>query len=158
MPMMASAHSRTGTPDSGRLSSRRRSASVRVGSSASSHSTISAPVADVDHGSETATAMASPSATFTRRMRHAPAANVMGVASAIDRPTMTLRLQNLPGFAVELRQSAARAHVIAAQHVFEPAFVLRQVGAIGGRVPQMQHAGGKAPVLAPDAGVQEADD
>ena len=63
MPTAASTHSRTGKPPAAVKSSRRMSATANVGSTATSHRTIRTTLVDVDHGSDTTTATASPSAT-----------------------------------------------------------------------------------------------
>src|SRR5262245_22011012 len=69
MPNAANVQSRTGRPPAAEVASRRTATGSRVGTTATSHSTASILVADVDHGSDNATAAASPSA---RRARRAP--------------------------------------------------------------------------------------
>ena len=69
MPSTPSRTSRTGKPPAAVVSSRRDSAfHSSVGMSAISHSTSRMLVADVDHGSDTATATASPSAATVSRV------------------------------------------------------------------------------------------
>ena len=69
MPSAANAHSSTGRPPAGVMTSRRTAARSSVGSTAISHSTSRMPVALVDHGSDIATATASQSAASASRAR-----------------------------------------------------------------------------------------
>ena len=61
IPTAASTQSRTGKPPAAVASSRRTEATSNVGSTAISHAAMRMPLADVDHGSDTATATASQS-------------------------------------------------------------------------------------------------
>src|SRR5690242_19297402 len=54
------------------------------------------------------------------------------------------------------RQAARGPDVVTAHHGFELALVAFEIGAIDLGVPQMQHAGGEASVLAADTGVEQA--
>src|SRR5437899_11533704 len=72
MPMAPSAQSSTGRPPAADSSSRRTEAASRVGTSAMSQSTIRMELAEVDHGSETATAVTSPSAICPSRGARTP--------------------------------------------------------------------------------------
>src|SRR5262249_54339357 len=142
------ARSSRGSRPAAENSSRFSDAASRVGASAISHSTTRMDVAEVDHGSDTATAVASPSATSASRMRRFTAA-----ASGLRSNMVVADLGRFP----QHRKAALRLHAIARQHLREPRLVLRQLGAVGLRVPEMDDAGREPPVLAAHAGMQQPD-
>src|SRR3954466_13136445 len=55
------------------------------------------------------------------------------------------------------REAAQRADTIRLQQIIEPGAVGGKLRAVSFPVPQMQHAGGKTPVLAPHAGMEKTD-
>ena len=67
------------------------------------------------------------------------------------------RLGSVVGF-VAPRQSAPRLDAVAADDLGEAALVAVEAGAVGLAVPQVQHAGGEASVLAANAGTDQADE
>ncbi len=93
-------------------------------------------VAEVDHGSDTATATISQSA-----MR----ASLRPIEAGHPLPRACGRAA---AAGCSAGQAALRANVVAGDDVRELAFVLRQRAAVGFRVPQMQDAGREHAVLA----------
>src|SRR5271169_2758957 len=69
MPTAPSSHNKTGKPPAGVSTSRRTIAASKVGTKVSSHTTRRIEVADVDHGSDTATPTAAQSAIWASRLR-----------------------------------------------------------------------------------------
>src|SRR5262249_42657699 len=69
MPIAPSTHRSTGRPPAADRTPRRTAAPSKTGRSVMSQSTTSMPVAEVDHGSETATAATNPSAMGASRTR-----------------------------------------------------------------------------------------
>ncbi len=63
MPTAASTHNSTGSPPAADATSRRTRSTLIVGRTAAGQSTMRMPVAEVDHGSDTATPTASQSAS-----------------------------------------------------------------------------------------------
>src|SRR5581483_10898071 len=55
------------------------------------------------------------------------------------------------------REAAQRANAVAAYHVVEPRLILRKAAAVALAMPEMEHAGREAPVLAPHPGVDQPD-
>src|SRR5262249_18797454 len=151
MPMAPSAHRSSGRPPAADSTSRRTEEGSRVGTSAMSQSTIRMLVAEDDHGSETATAGASPAAIGTSR--GARARWFMTIDSGL-RPDMVLILAvifaDLGSFA-QRRQAALRAHTVALQHRRKPRVVGSQLRTVDLRMPEVDDAGREASVLATQA-------
>src|SRR5262245_8639937 len=157
MPSAPAPHSSTGRPPAGDKSSRRNAAASTVGTKARSHSTIRIAVAEVDHGSDTATATTSPSATWpSRRARRL---ELMSGESRLRPDMAIMRLVALAemGGCAQCRQAELRARAVAVQYLIEPRVVRGQLRSIRLRVPQMDDTGGEAPVLTPQAAMQQAD-
>src|SRR5262249_45346438 len=115
-------------------------------------------VAEVDHGSDTATAAASPSAIWPRRGARRPEVAGCDSRSGADMLVMFVFVCSEPGSCVELRQSALRARAPAVQDGVQPRIVGGQSCSIRVRVPQVNDPGGEAPVLATQAAAQQADE
>src|SRR5262245_26103896 len=157
MPSAPAPHSSTGSPPAGDKSSRRSAAASIVGKKARSHSTIRIAVAEVDHGSDTATATTSPSATWPSR--RARTLELMSGESRLRPDMAIMRLVALTevGGCAQCRQAELRARAVAVQYLIEPRIVGGQLRPVRVRVPQMDDAGGEAPVLAPQAAMQQTD-
>src|SRR5438046_2383796 len=158
MPSAPTPQSRTGRPPAGEASSRRTAATSRVGASAISQSTIRIEVAEVDHGSDTATAAASASAIWPRRGACRPVDTRSDLRSGPDMLVMFVVAPAEPGGCVELRQSALRARASAVQDGIEPCVVGGQARTIRARVPQVDDAGGEASILATQPAAQQANE
>src|SRR5262245_8499097 len=144
MPMAPNAQRSTGRPPAADSSSRRTETASRVGTNAMSQSTIRMELAEVDHGSETATAVTSPSAICPSRAARTLA--FMTIDSGL-RSDMVLILAvifaDLGGFA-QRRQSALRAYAVALQHRIEPRVIRSQLRAVDLRVPEVDDEIGRA--------------
>src|SRR6516162_9909687 len=115
MPMAPSAQSSTGRPPAADSSSRRTEAASRVGTSAMSQSTIRMELAEVDHGSETATAVTSPSAICPSRGARMLAFMTTDSGFRSDMVViLAVIFADLGGFA-QRRQSALCAYAVALQ-------------------------------------------
>src|SRR6516225_8308849 len=147
MPTAPSAHRSSGRPPAADSTSRRTEEGSRVGTSAMSQSAIRMLVAEVDHGSETTTAVASPSAICTSR--GARARSFMTIDSGLC-PDMVLILAvifaDLGGFA-QRRQAALRAHTVAL-HRRKPRVVGSQLRTVDLGMPEVDDAGRETPVFA----------
>ena len=145
------ATSSTGRPPAARDSSRRRSSQSSVGISASNHSTSRMLVAEVDHGSDTATATARQSANLASCARSKRDA-IEGVDIAHPR-------QSSRSGGLKRGHAAPRANIVAGDRYRK---ACARSPAIGERsascVPEMQDAGGERAVLAAHAGMQQAHD
>src|SRR5262249_45994507 len=148
MPMAPNAQRSTGRPPAADRSSRRTEAASRVGTSAMSQSTIRMELAEVDHGSETATAVTSPSAICPSRGARTLA--FMTIDSGLPSDMVLILAAISPdrsGFA-QRRQSALRAYAVALQHRIESHVICTQLRAVDLRVPEVDDAGREAAVLA----------
>ena len=159
MPTSASAHSSTGRPPAGVESTRRNAAASSVGIRTISHSPARMPVADVDHGSETTSATANPSASRAQRSRSihlrpgraaaAPAHQPARHRAAAGHPAGGLASWSsveMPRSALTRRLSITRASRCSLSASWR---------AIRVRVPEMQHAGRAAPSLRRTPGMQQ---
>src|SRR5262245_58286740 len=123
MPSAPAAHSSTGSPPAGDKSSRRNAAGSIVGTKAKSQSTIRIAVAEVDHGSDTATATTSPSATWPSQ--GARTLDLMSCESRLCPDMAIMRLVALAGVGgwSQRRQAELRARAVAMQYRIEPGIV-----------------------------------
>src|ERR1700682_3999204 len=143
IPAAPSSQSRTERPPAADITSRRSAAASSVGTSAMSQRTIKMLVAEVDHGSETTTAVASPSAIWASRgartRSFTPVASRLrwdiAIASAVDLALGSAVIKADPGGFPQHRQAALRARAIAAQHHLEPRIIGGQLPAVGLRMP-----------------------
>ena len=124
MPSAPRAHSSTGRPPAADMTSRRTEATSRVGRTAISQSTIRIEVAEVDHGNDTATAAASPSATGVSRVRSRLAARLVPTASTISpgpcsrAPAARCHLRSAERRGIPCRRNAALGHPLKARESY----------------------------------------
>src|SRR5262249_44042235 len=157
MPMAPNAQRSTGRPPAADSSSRRTEAASRVGTSAMSQSTIRMELAEVDHGSETATAVTSPSAICPSRAARTLAFMTIDSGLRWDMVLiLAVILADLGGFA-QRRQSALRAYAVALQHRNEPRVIRSELRAIVWGWQGGDERGHKATVLAAQPTTQKAD-
>src|SRR5262249_19235741 len=157
MPMAPSAHRSTGRPPAADTSSRRTEAASRVGTSAMSQSTIRIELAEVDHGSETATAVTSPSAICPSR--GARTLSFMPIDSGLRSDMVVILaviVADLGAFA-QRRQAAPRAHTVALQHFIKPRVIRGKLCTIDLRVPEVDDPSREATILATQAAMQQPD-
>src|SRR5262245_16451587 len=157
MPITPSAQRSTGRPPATDSTSRRTDAASRVGISARSQSTIRTPVAEVDHGNETATAVTRPSAICPSRGARTVCFTTDDSRLRSDMAmVLTVIFINAGAFA-QHGQPALRTRAIALQHGMKPRIVGGQLPAVERGMPEMNDTGRKASILAAQAAMQQSD-